>query len=119
MVVETLANAINIKQQECKFMLQRFYLQDKKIKQKKSLDTAQKLLQGKLEQDLKSSNRISEHDYIDLKDIVPSAVRIQFSFSFKTVAFNIFKNLEELIKCNNDYILAKSQEMQFSVKSYL
>ena len=94
---------------ECKLMLQRSHLQDKKQKQKKIYDNVMKIFQGKLESDIKAANKKADIDFIDLKDIEPNKAKVEFSQNFKEiVVINLFKSIEEACKIHNEYAAVKN-----------
>ncbi|CDW75095.1 UNKNOWN [Stylonychia lemnae] len=111
-----LSQILQKSQQEMLFMLQRTFLLEKKKKKKIELDKHVSIGKSKLEFDLKSQNKKSDQDYVDLATLDAKITRFSMSEDLKNVIQKIISSVEEYVQIINNYQAKKQKGNEQAAK---
>jgi len=98
-------------------MLHRTSLLEKRKKKKNDVDKHIATCRGKVEHDLKASNKKSDADYVDLNQLDADSAKVKLSTEAKETLFPELKKLvSEYVTINNEYVLVKANEDKLKTK---
>lgn len=92
------------------YMLQRTSLLERRKKKKTEFEKIVQTVKGKIELDLRSQNKKSDDDFVELDKLDPRTTKFQIQEDFKTTLPALLKALTEYVTQNNEYINVKALE---------
>jgi hydrogenase maturation factor len=97
------------------FMLKRHNLLGKKNAKKTELEKTSTMIKNQLEISLKTSNRKSQNDFIDLADLKPD-FQLKLTQEVKTMMSHFKQVVQEYVLLHNDYVRMKINEEKAKAK---
>ena len=97
------------------FMLKRHHLLSKRNSQKQQIEKHLNIIKASFEVALKSKNRKSENDFLDLKDL-KADLRFEVPDDVKPILTHFKKMVTEFVSLNNRYVDAKISEEKAKAK---